>query len=266
MYDFHTHSHFSPDCKFKMEEMIQGAIKNKVNTLCITDHIDLDYGNCEEDFLFNYNDFFNEFTSLREKYSKDIKLIPGVEIGMQPQIINTIHDSVPIERFDFVIMSIHTAKREELHEGNFYKNKTAKQAFRDYYEDLFTCVNEFNDFDIVGHVNIIDRYTNFLENPSIEFSEYKDLVVKVLEKIISKGKGIEVNTSGTRYGLPYFHPNIKILKLYKELGGEIITFGSDAHTPQDIGYGYNEVMDLLKLIGFKYITTFEKREKSFIKI
>lgn len=266
MYDFHSHTSFSDDCNYEMEQMVKGAIKNKVDTLCFTDHMDHDYGNCDFDYVFDVNDFFNAFKSLKTKYQNSINLLAGVEIGMQPQLIDKIHDLVPLDRFDFIIMSIHTAKGLELHEGDFYKDKTARQAFRDYYEDLYTCVSDFDDYDVVGHLDIINRYAKFLDDPEIEFSEYQDLIVKILEKIISKGKGIEVNTSGTRYGLPSFHPGIKILKMYKDLGGEIITFGSDAHRPQDTGFGYQEVLDILKVLGFKYITSFENRKKKFIEI
>ena len=266
MYDFHSHTHFSDDCSYQMEEMIKGAIKNNVSTLCFTDHMDHDYGNCDYDYVFDVDEYLKTFKALKEKYKDDIKLLAGVEIGMQPSLIDKIHTLMPMDVFDFIIMSIHTAKGLELHEGTFYKDKTAKEAFRDYYEDLYTCVSEFDDFDVVGHIDLINRYTKFLDDPKIEFNEYEDLVEKVLKKIISKGKGIEVNTSGTRYGLASFHPGIKILKMYKDLGGEIITFGADAHIPKDTGFGYNEVMDILKVIGFTHLTTFENREKKFIKI
>lgn len=266
MYDFHSHTHFSDDCEYQMEDMIKGAIEKKVNTLCFTDHMDHDYGNCEYDYVFDVDKFLETFKTLKEKYKDDIKLLAGVEIGMQPQLVDKIHKLMPMDVFDFVIMSIHTAKGQELHEGDFYKDKTCKQAFRDYYEDLYTCVSEFDDYDIVGHLDIINRYTKFLDDDQIEFSEYEDLVEKVLKKIIEKDKGIEVNTSGTRYGLPSFHPSIKILKMYKDLGGEIITFGSDAHFPKHIGFGYEEVLNILKVLGFENIATFENRKRTLIEI
>lgn len=266
IYDYHSHSNFSDDCNYCMEEMVRGAIEKNIDTLCFTDHMDHDYGNCEFDFVFDVDEYMKTFFELKEKYKDDIKLLAGVEIGMQPQLIGKIHTLMPLDVFDFIIMSIHTAKGLELHEGNFYKQKTAKEAFSDYYEDLYTSVSGFDNFDIVGHVDIINRYTKFLDDPYIEFEDYKGYVVEVLKKVIEKGKGIEVNTSGKRYKLPSFHPSEKILKIYKDLGGEIITFGSDAHLPKDLAYGYDEVIDMLKGIGFKYITTFENRKKTFRKI
>lgn len=266
IYDYHSHSNFSDDCQISMEDMIRGAIDKNIDTLCFTDHMDHDYGNSEFDFVFDVDDYLKTFSALKEKYQSDIRLLAGVEIGMQPQLIGKIHTLMPLDVFDFIIMSIHTAKGLELHEGNFYKAKTAKQAFNDYYEDLYTCVSEFDNFDILGHIDIINRYTKFLDNPQIEFNDYKGSIVEMLKKVISRGKGIEVNTSGKRYKLPSFHPNEQILKIYKDLGGEIITFGSDAHMPKDLAYGYEDVMDMLKSIGFKYVTTFENREQTFIKI
>ncbi|AFS77993.1 histidinol-phosphatase HisK [Gottschalkia acidurici 9a] len=266
MYDFHVHSNFSGDCEYSMEEMVKGAIKNNIKMMSFTDHMDHDYGNCEVDFIFEVEDYLKHFNKVKDSFKNDIELLTGVEIGMQPHLVTKIYDLMPLDVFDFIIMSIHTAKGSELHEGDFYKNKSASKAYADYYEDLYTCVSNFDNFDIVGHVNIIDRYTNFLKNPEIEFNEYKDLLIEVLKKIISKDKGIEVNTSGIRYGLGAFHPNVEILKLYKQLGGEIITFGSDSHTPKDLGFMYADVLNLLRDLDFKYITTFKERKHNFIKI
>ena len=130
---------------------------------------------------------------------------------------------------------------------------------------MYKCVDNFNNFDVLGHIDYIDRYfEDFSTIPKYE--EYHYLIESILKILIQKGKGIEVNTAGMRYGLDYFHPKIQILKLYKELGGEIITVGSDSHTPETIGYGYKAVEKMLKDIGFKYIHIFKERKKYPINI
>ncbi|MGF7056558.1 histidinol-phosphatase HisJ family protein [Brassicibacter mesophilus] len=265
MYDYHVHSNFSGDCKYSMEEMVLGAIEKNVKVLSFTDHIDFDYGNSEIDFVFDVNDYFKEFKKIKHKYRGQIEILSGIELGMQPHLSKTINRLICLDLFDFIIMSIHTAKGKELHEGEFYINKAPQDAYKDYYGDLYSCLSSFNDFDVIGHLNLIDRYVKYMDK-GLELGEYKPLLTKVLEKLIAKEKGIEINTSGIRYGVNSFHPTVEILKLYKDLGGEILSIGSDAHKPEDICFAYNDVINLLRELGFKYITNYKNRKKHFIKI
>jgi len=248
-----------------MEDMVVQAIKKNVKILAFTDHVDYEYGADSLNFLFDLNDYLKEFKRLKSKYNKDIEILSGVELGMQPHLSNRIPKLIDLNIFDFVIMSIHTAKGQELHEGSFFTGKTTVKAYTEYYEDLLLTLEKFNDFDTVGHLNLIDRYVKYTDNV-VEIEEYQDLLVKVLQKIITLGKGIEINTSGIRYGINSFLPNIKILNLYRDLGGEIITIGSDAHKPDDISSGYKDGIELLKELKFKYLTIYKNRKKHQIKI
>lgn len=266
MFDYHTHSSFSGDCRYSMEDMVKGALSKNIKSLSFTDHIDYDYGNDKIDFVFEEKDYFKEIERLRCNYKGQIEIISGIELGMQPHLVNSIYDMVNLENYDFIIMSIHTVMGKDMHEGEIFKDKSLLEVYLLYYSEMYEVLNKFNDFDIVGHINLIDRYINHMNGVTVNFKEYKDLVEKVLKKIIDKNKGIEVNTSGIRYGINSFLPNVEILKLYKDLGGEIITIGSDAHNPEHIGFHYQETVSLLKDLGFKYITTFKNRKKQFIKI
>ena len=93
-----------------------------------------------------------------------------------------------------------------------------------------------------------------------------DIFEEIFKQIISKGKGIEINTGGLYKNLNQTHPCYEYLKLYKALGGEIITVGSDAHTPDKVGYGFNIVQNLLLECNFKYYCTFKNRKVDFKKI
>lgn len=266
MYDYHVHSSFSGDCKYSMEDMVKGALEKNLKTFSFTDHIDYDYGKSETDFVFDTNDYFKEFKKLKHNYKKEIEILSGVELGMQPHLSKSIGKKVDLDKFDFVIMSIHTVMGHEIHEGELFKNRDLLDAYFLYYDEMLEVLENFDNFDIVGHINLIDRYVNHMKNSRVNFEEYKELIEKVLEKIVSKDKGIEINTSGYRYGIDAFHPSLEILTLYKKLGGEIITIGSDAHSPNYIGCKYGEALELLRGLGFKYITTYKSRKKQFIKI
>lgn len=266
MYDYHVHSSFSGDCKYSMEDMVKGALEKNIKKFCFTDHIDYDYGNYEMDFVFDKDDYFNELEKVKSNYEGQIEILSGIELGMQPHLVDSIQKKISLKNFDFIIMSIHTVAGKEMHEGELFANRDLLEAYCLYYSEMYEVLDKFNDFDIVGHINLIDRYVKYMNNKTIKLEEYKDYIEKVLKKIIDKDKGIEINTSGIRYGIDSYLPTVEILKLYKKLGGEIITIGSDAHTPEHIGFNYQEVVQLLRELNFKYLTIFKNRKKQFVKI
>lgn len=265
MYDFHLHSEYSIDSKSSMENMALGAIEKNLKSICFTDHVDLDSTSKRLDFVFRTSDYFKNIKQVKYKYMKDIEILAGVEIGIQPHLFERYNKFIEDNAFDFVIMSTHCVNYLDIHADNFTRGIEPIDALGQYYKNMYKCVDNFNNFDVLGHIDYIDRYfEDFSTIPKYE--EYHYLIESILKILIQKGKGIEVNTAGMRYGLDYFHPKIQILKLYKELGGEIITVGSDSHTPETIGYGYKAVEKMLKDIGFKYIHIFKERKKYPINI
>ena len=119
-------------------------------------------------------------------------------------------------------------------------------------------------FDVYGHLDYAVRYCpdkNFV----YRFDDYRDIFEVLLNRLIENGKGIEINTSGiAKIGYP--HPHIDALKLYKQLGGEIITVGSDAHKKENIGTGFDVAENILKELGFRYYTVFKERKPEFIPL
>ena len=98
------------------------------------------------------------------------------------------------------------------------------------------------------------------------YHKYSDVIDEILKTLIQKGKGIEINTGGFKYGLGHPNPTEEILFRYHELGGEIITVGSDAHTPEHVGYAFDRVPEILTRAGFRYVTVFQNRQPVFIPL
>lgn len=267
MHDYHVHSSFSGDCAYTMEEMVLAAIAKNIDTISFTDHVDYDYGDFKYSdlFIFKPDEYLAEIDRLRKLYGSKINLLSGVEMGMQPHLVSTVEDMFPFESFDFTIMSVHTSKRKDLHEGAFFQNKSPLQAYLDYYEEMLYCVKNFDNYNVIGHINLIDRYSKFLSE-EVAFSKYSDLLEEIFKLLVARGKGIEVNTSGFRYGMGSFLPNSDILKLYKSAGGEIIVFGSDSHHPDDLASEYGSVVDTLKSLEYKYISVFKDGKFDFKKL
>ena len=114
-------------------------------------------------------------------------------------------------------------------------------------------------------MDYVNRYGDY-DNRNLNVSEFREIIDEILKLLIKKDKGIELNTSGIKYGLGYIHPKIEIIKRYKELGGEIVTIGSDAHSPEYVASHIKDAYTLLRHAGFKAFTVFEKQQPHFIDI
>lgn len=265
MYDFHTHSDFSNDSKSSMPSMVEGAYNHGLKGICFTDHLDIDYPGYDMNFEFDYGLYKKAINEMRNAYKDKIEIFSGIEVGLQPHIKKENTEYLSGREYDFVLGSIHVVGRKDMYDGSFYQGLTDKQCIMNYFRDLIDCIDGYNDYDVIGHLDVMRRYLKNGEG-SFVFKNYKGLIQSILIKLINSNKGIEINTSGIRYKLSDFHPLREIVKLYKFLGGEIITIGSDAHKPQDIGYRFDEAKEMLLENGFKYYTIFRERKPYFVKL
>ena len=261
MFDYHMHSDFSADCSVSMESMVIGAIEKGLQEICFTEHIDYEYPDETIVFEFDLNAYDAKINELQTKYEGRIRIKKGIELGVQPHLLHKYDALMKNHSFDFIICSMHTAEKKGLHSGDFFKNKTIEEAYRVYYEELLYCVKNYKQFSILGHIDLVKRYT--LQHCD---NNFHDVLREIFEVIIPEGKGIELNTSGVRYGLANGMPSDDILKLYKQCGGEIITLGSDAHRVSELAFQFKESLQLLQSIGFKHIATFDNQQPTFHSI
>ncbi|RDY23378.1 histidinol-phosphatase HisJ family protein [Romboutsia maritimum] len=262
-YDYHMHSNFSGDSKTTMEDMVKKSIDLGLKEICFTDHVDYDIKDSIYEKI-NYDKYFQNIEFLKNKYNNKISIKKGIELGLQRHIVDTCKKDVDDYPFDFVICSIHTIDKLELYFNKFFEGKTQLESYQRYYEELYTVVKTFKDYCVLGHLDLIKRYGDF--DKLLDDSLFYDIIESILKQVISDGKGIEINTSCFRYNLPDLTPSKYILEMYKNLGGEIITTGSDSHNPSQIAYQFDYIYPLLKNLGFKYISTFNKMNPEFIKL
>lgn len=264
MYDYHTHSTYSTDGNASIEAMIQGALKAGLKEIAITDHFDPDYPSPYWGAEFNEVDYFNDLLELEKKYHKEKILIKGLEVGIQHgATLEKCRKLVNSYDFDFIIGSFHCAEGYELAGREFYQNRSVLDSAKAFYKYAYDNLRDYKDYDVLGHMNVIDRYSPFVP----PYDELWEIIEETLKMIIEDGKGLEINTSSFRYGMGELTtPSHEILILYKNLGGEIITAGSDAHRVNNIGDGLNWAYEKMKSVGFKYFTTFRRRQANFIKL
>ncbi|WP_461202169.1 histidinol-phosphatase HisJ family protein [Enterococcus sp. N342-3-1-2] len=265
--DYHVHSDYSDDSWYLMEDVVQDAIKIGLSEICFTEHVD--YG-VKEDWLpddnylvgknkvvknVHYPRYFKEIAELKQRYQNQITIKTGMEFGMQQHTIapfQTLFDAHP---FDFILLSVHQIDNLEFWTGEFQKGRTQQESYQRYYEEMYELVTLYKDYSVLAHMDLIRRY---LDKETDAFDTTKEQIAEILKVVIQDGKGIELNTSSHRYGIHGYTPSIDILTLYRDLGGQIITIGSDSHEPAHLGFQIKEGQALLQSLGFAGLYTFDQ--------
>lgn len=267
--DFHMHSNFSGDSDAPMEAMIHKSIELGLTHMCFTEHQDLDFPICDEvpagKFEVNADAYLYDLLKYRDKYKDKINILFGVELGLQPHIARENAIFAKAHDYDFIIGSSHICNKKDPYFPAFYEGRSEEEAYCEYFQSIIDNIKKFQNFDVYGHLDYVVRYGPN-KDADYTYTKYQDLLDKILELLIDNGKGIEINTGGVVKGLKELHPCTDIIKHYKDLGGEIITIGSDAHKPEDIYRHFNRAEEVLKECGFKYYTIFEKRIPEFKKL
>ena len=281
--DYHLHSEFSDDCETNLESLIESAKNKGLSSICLTDHYDMDFPKEKYgiEFYLDIDNYIDRISELRNKLLPDFDLRIGVEQGLMPSTCKKLENySRENKGIDFIICSSHLVDGKDPYYPDTFINEDGSPAnaidiYRQYFEEMLYIVKNFQDYNVYGHIDYIFRYgpknvdhikicaDNYEE---IIFSRFKDLFYEILKCIIENGKGIEINTGSLYRGMDFAHPHTLILKMYKELGGEILTFGSDAHDLEHLGYCFNEASEMAKGIGFKYFCTFKDMKPEFHKL
>ena len=267
--DCHLHSSHSGDSDTPMESMVLEGISRGLTTMCFTEHMDMDYPDSPDGpgsmFLLNADSYLYELACLKEKYQDKIRLLFGLELGLQPEIIRKNAVYAKSYEFDFIIGSTHICKGKDPYYPAFFEERDEAAAFREYFEEELANIRKFSNFDVCGHLDYVVRYGS-TQDKNYNYEAYKDIIDEILKVLIGKEKGLELNTGGIKKGMKDFHPCMDILKRYKELGGEIITIGSDSHDTAHIAEHFDRAAEVLQTCGFRYYTVFEKRLPEFIRL
>ena len=275
--DYHVHTEFSEDSEYEMEEVVIDAIEKGLDEICFTDHVDfgvkLDHGQqgttarLDENGLPIYNvdypRYFEKIAFLQEKYKDRICIKKGLELGVQMCHLNEYEKLYKEWPMDFIIHSNHQVDDIEIFLPEFFEGKSQKEYNRVYYNELLDTALHYKHYSVLGHIDAFNRYDPLGPCP---FEDFSDLVYEILKVAIEDGKGIELNTSNVRYGLKDLTPCMDILKMYKQLGGKIITIGSDSHRKEHLGFRIKESQAILKDLGFEYFCTFENMEPIFHRL
>ena len=262
MIDYHIHSSISADCKVPMLQMAQAAKDAGLREICFTEHIDLNQ-KLGPDFTVDFNAYKAAIGDVRQKYpALTIKM--GIEAGLDTRAIPQMEALLAGQPLDYVIGSQHDVFGLDPFYENVWKQYPKNEIFSEYMRVSIESAQLIDYYDVMGHIGYISKFCPF-EDKMLRYADHTDALDTLLKTLIHKGKGVEINTNGL-YMTPSTMPETAIIKRYFELGGEIVTIGSDAHYEQVIGHAVTDTLNLLKTIGFRYICTFDKRQPLFLPL
>ena len=274
--DIHNHSNLSSDGIDEPDAMAQRASELGVKHFALTDHIELDeFDDGDWDYTAAIGKTFDIYEDLKERFGDKMHIYYGAEIGQPLYDLHTAEKILAEHNYDFVLGSVHRTCHYE-HFGHFPDNEfDRKRVLHEYWEDMLNLV-EWGKFCSLAHITFITRFVN-IDTPSglivdktkrckAVFDTYKTIIDKILETIVKKGIALEVNSSGYRRGLGGPMADAVFITRYKELGGKMITVGSDAHQVSDIGADIPKCYEMLKDLGFNEVCVFEKKEPKFVRI
>lgn len=261
MFDFHMHTVVSFDGHDRGVDMARAAAAAGLKEICFTDHIDYEPGAEIQTMVFDTDKYNAEYDHLE---IPGLKIRRGMEFGMLADNREQFRKDLNRRHFDFVLGSVHFAEGRDVYFQPFWEGKTVLQAERRYLEETLACVQVHGDFDVLAHLNFISKAHAHPTHSNMRYHDHREIVDEILKTLAQKGKGLEMNTSGVdRCG--GFLPEAEFFRRFRELGGEIVTVGSDAHTCSRVGQYSREACGILRDI-FGYVCTFEDRKPIFHKL
>ena len=259
--DCHLHTEFSTDSETPMRAQAERALELGIPAICVTDHMDMDYPQGE--FWLDTDRYMEAVRRLQEEYRGRLEICFGVELGLMEHLRARQEEYLKKYPFDFVIGSVHLIHGEDPYNGELFRKYGDEEVFREYFRLSHRLLADAPSIQSWGHLDYVVRYG---QNPEVySYRKYADEIDAVLKLLLEKGIALEVNTAGFRT-LGRTNPEPDVLRRYRELGGELITVGSDGHQPEYLGYRFRETEELLRSCGFSYYAVFRQRKPEFIKI
>lgn len=255
--DQHIHTEFSGDSDTPAESQIARAKELGMKHICFTDHHDYDV-NSDIDFNLDIPRYMDEMNILKQKHSGDIDISVGIELGLQSHIADYLEKLTDTYNFDFIIGSVHFVDGLDPYYDEYFDTHNGN-AYERYFEVTLKRIERIKCYDSLGHLDYIVRY-GARHGLEYSYSKYADFIDAILTRLITDGKALECNSGALTRGLAEPNPCADVLRRYKELGGELVTIGSDAHSPEYVGSEFEKCGEILKECGFGYYAVYRNRK------
>lgn len=267
MFDTHTHSAYSHDGRPALEELVKAAIAKGMKYLAVTDHCDKECAILPGLEWVRQIDLVTrkeEMTALKHKYADEIFLAEGLEYGYAPEADALYLDVERSYPTDYVINSVHVVEGVDVYMSEYFEARTKEYAYTAYLKAVRASVDAPYRYDAIGHLGYIARRATYPDK-KMRYEDFSDLIDDILKAVTAKGKALEINTASKGTKCDLFH-DTTIIKRYRELGGELITFGSDAHEPSRLCDDFKEAEAAAVSCGFRYAFVYKNHIPNAVKL
>ena len=264
LYDMHIHSRVSHDGRESGCDIAKACVEKNISAFAITDHCDIQL--CDEmDVFAKVQGSLEEAKIAREAYKDKVKVLLGIEIGEAIWNLDYAKNILSTLDFDVVIGSVHAVRYKGHYDAystidfSKFSEKMLGEYLNLYFDELLETLKTV-PIDIMAHLTCPLRYINGKYQRNVSSRTYETKITKILEYIIDHKIPMEINTSGANGSIVNLMPDEWIIEKYKQMGGTLVTLGSDAHAKERVGNYFNEAIALLKSLGFNSYCYFENRQ------
>jgi len=255
--DYHIHTRFSVDSGASMAAACQAAVDRGITEIAFTDH--LDFGPDDSAGYLRTAEYLSAIERCGERFAGSLIVRAGVEVG-EPHLFAAEASTVLASGdFDVVLGSAHYADGMQAAWMEEFFQQPLHRAYESYFRQVVDLAAE-GEFDVLAHLDLVKRDARKFGWPYDGPRPYAEMIRTALRSLVERGKGLELNTSPLRRGQPEPCPSLEVLRWYRELGGEILTLGSDAHAPDAVGSDLDVAVDMAKAAGFTRLVTFRNRQ------
>ncbi len=248
-----------------MEAVCRAALARGMSEIAITDHADYEPLDACHGY-FRPAPYWEEMNRCRALFAGQLAIRAGVECGESYIYREPVAALLAAHSYDVVLGSLHWADGRPTYAGDFFDGLGLDEGLALYFDHLARLAAE-GEFDVLGHLDIIRRATALRFGiGELDLRRHEARVRQVLRLLAGRGKGLEVNTSFVRKGIGGAGPSLEVLRWFRQEGGQIVTLGSDAHRPEDVGGDLDRGLALLRQAGFERLATFERRSVVWIAL
>ena len=268
--DCHIHSEHSHDSRSKISEVAEQCIKRRISIFALTDHCDILHPD-KEKVKMSVKAMLDDVTENAKRYMGQVEILRGIEVGEAMWDRALAEEILGSYDFDVVIGSVHSVRYKEYSmpysriDFSGFSRENINGYIDKYFDEVMEML-ELKNCDIMAHLTCPLRYINGKYNLNIGIRKYKQKIEGILKFVIDNHIAMEVNTSGVSAGLKSFMPDEWIIEKFKTMGGELVTLGSDAHIPQNVGIDFDKATAVLRKYGFEKYCIYRKRKAVFVEL
>lgn len=266
--DYHLHTAFSHDCATPLSAQCERAVAAGLREVAPTDHVEWFYADDDPNDpapgYFRPAEYVDAIRCCRERFGSQITIRAGIEVG-SPHLCASRLTALQAQcDFDFIIGSLHIVNGRAVTRPGYVQAHTEHELYAAYFEEL-THLARDGDYDVIGHLDVCKRHGAMPFGP-FAADRYAEAIRETLRAVIARGRGIEINCSGLRHACQETYPALQVLRWYREMGGEILTIGTDAHSSDQVGVGLEDGVLLAQAAGFRALTGFEGRTPYWVDL